>query len=105
MRVAADELGPLGIRVNSVQPGLTRTPATAGAFANDTMREAFHDQQPIRRGGEPEDIAEAVRYFAGPESSWVTGQCLTVDGGHTLRSFVDYAALIPIPDVRSAILG
>jgi hypothetical protein len=39
-----------------------------------------------------------VRYFAGPESSWVTGQLLTVDGGNTLRSFIDYRNLIPLPD-------
>jgi hypothetical protein len=50
------------------------------------------------------DIANAVRYLAGPESGWVTGQHLTVDGGHTLRAFVDYAALIPIPDQRQASL-
>jgi NAD(P)-dependent dehydrogenase (short-subunit alcohol dehydrogenase family) len=105
VRVAADELGALGIRVNSVQPGLTRTPTTAGAFANETMTAAFLDAQPIRRSGEVDDIAQAVRYFAGPESSWVTGQLLTVDGGHTLRAFVDYAQLIPIPDVRATILG
>jgi hypothetical protein len=39
-----------------------------------------------------------VRYFVGPESSWVTGQVLTVDGGCTLRSFVDNAALVSLPD-------
>jgi NAD(P)-dependent dehydrogenase (short-subunit alcohol dehydrogenase family) len=105
VRVAADELGPLSIRVNSVQPGMTRTPGTARAFANPEMMAAFLDGQPIHRSGEVDDIAEAVRYFAGPESSWVTGQLLTVDGGHTLRAFIDYATLIPIPDVREAILG
>lgn len=105
VRVAANELGPLGIRVNAVRPGLTRTPATAGAFGNPTMLEAFVAGQPIARGGEVDDIAAAVRYFAGPESSWVTGQALAVDGGHTLREFVDYAALIPVPDVRATILG
>ena len=39
------------------------------------------------------DIAGAVRFLAGPESSWVTGQCLTVDGGHTLRRFPDMEPL------------
>jgi enoyl-[acyl-carrier-protein] reductase (NADH) len=84
---------------------MTRTPATAGAFTNEAMMTAFLDAQPIRRHGEPDDIAHAVRYFAGPESSWTTGQCLTVDGGHTLRAFIDYARLIPIPDVRAVVLG
>lgn len=105
VRVAADELGQYGIRVNSVQPGMTRTPATAAAFANPEMMAAFRAQQAIDRGGEVEDIAQAVRYFSGPESSWTTGQCLTVDGGNTLRAFVDYAQLIPIPDQREVILG
>ncbi len=105
VRVAANELGPLNIRVNSVQPGMTRTPATAGAFENPEMMAAFLAEQPINRNGEVDDIAQAVRYFAGPESSWVTGQLLTVDGGNTLRSFIDYDQLIPIPDTRAAVLG
>lgn len=98
VRVAADELGRLGVRVNSVQPGLTQTAATAGMFRNPDMSAAFLAQQPLARHGEADDIAQAVRFFAGPESSWVTGQRLTVDGGNTLRSFIDYATLVPVPD-------
>ena len=105
VRVAADELGEHGIRVNSVRPGMTRTPTTAAAFKNEKMMAAFLAGQPIARSGEADDIAQAIRYLAGPESSWVTGQHLAVDGGHTLRSFVDYAQLIPMPDVRATILG
>jgi NAD(P)-dependent dehydrogenase (short-subunit alcohol dehydrogenase family) len=105
VRVAANELGEYNIRVNSVQPGMTRTPATAGAFANQPMMDAFLAQQPIDRNGEVDDIAAAVRYFAGPEASWITGQLLTVDGGNTLRAFVDYEGLIPIPDQRAVVLG
>ncbi len=98
VRVAADELGELGIRVNSVQPGLTETAATAGMFRSPEMLALFLAEQPIARHGEPDDIAQAVRYFAGPESSWVTGQLLTVDGGNTLRSFIDYRKVVPVPD-------
>jgi NAD(P)-dependent dehydrogenase (short-subunit alcohol dehydrogenase family) len=101
VRVAADELGSLRIRVNSVQPGMTRTPTTQGTFDNPEMLAAFVSGQPIGRPGEVQDIAHAVRYFAGPESDWVTGQLLTVDGGHTLRSFPDYGEFINLPDVRS----
>ena len=103
VKVAADELGPLRIRVNSVQPGMTRTPATQGTFDRPDMLAAFVSSQPIDRPGEVEDIARAVRYFAGPESSWVTGQHLTVDGGHTLRAFVDYGQFVALPDVRSVV--
>ncbi|MBX6391263.1 MAG: SDR family oxidoreductase, partial [Frankia sp.] len=87
VRVAADELGERGIRVNAVRPGLTRTASTTGMTSNEAVRAAFIANQPLPRHGEPEDIAAAVRYLAGPESSWVTGQHITVDGGHTLRSF------------------
>ncbi len=86
---AADELGERGIRVNSVRPGLTRTESTTGIFANSALFARFLEQQPLARGGEAGDIAAAIRFLAGPESSWITGQHLTVDGGHTLRAFPD----------------
>ena len=92
VRVAADELGELGVRVNSVRPGLTRTGATGPLF-EPPLFERFLAEQPLARGGEAEDIASAVRFLAGPESSWVTGQCLTVDGGHTIRKFPDLSDL------------
>jgi NAD(P)-dependent dehydrogenase (short-subunit alcohol dehydrogenase family) len=98
VRVAADELGEVGVRVNGVRPGMTRTPATQAAFANQTMMAQFLAGQAIPRHGEVSDIARAVRYLAGPESSWVTGQLLTVDGGHTLRAFIDYDSLLDLPD-------
>jgi len=98
VRVAANELGRLNIRVNSVQPGMTETGATAGAFGNAPMMQQFLDNQPLNRHGAADDQAQAVRYFAGPESAWVTGQLLTVDGGNTLRSFIDYATLFDLPD-------
>ncbi len=103
VRVAANELGALGVRVNAVRPGLTRTPTTEAAFAHERMLGAFLAAQPIGRPGEPDDIAHAVRYLVGPESSWVTGQLLTVDGGHTLRSFIDYGELLRLPDVREVV--
>jgi NAD(P)-dependent dehydrogenase (short-subunit alcohol dehydrogenase family) len=105
VKVAADELGQYGIRVNAVRPGLTRTPAVEGMFRNDAMVQSFLDQQAISRSGEIDDIAQAVRYFAGPESGWTTGQHLTVDGGNTLRAFIDYAEHIGLPDQRDVVLG
>ena len=92
-RVAADELGRSKVRVNTVRPGLTRTGATEGMFGMDETLGAFREQQPLERHGSPEDIGRAVRFLAGTESSWVTGQCLTVDGGHTLRRFPDMEPL------------
>jgi NAD(P)-dependent dehydrogenase (short-subunit alcohol dehydrogenase family) len=98
VRVAADELGEYGVRVNGVRPGLTRTAATGRLVDNADVAAMFVAQQAIGRNGLPQDIAAAVRFLAGPESSWVTGQLLTVDGGHTLRAFIDYRDIIEVPD-------
>ena len=87
VRVAADEVGGHGIRVNSVRPGLTRTGATDPMFENRPLVDAFLAEQPIRKEGDPGDIARAIRFLAGPESAWITGQAITVDGGHTIRKF------------------
>ncbi|CUU60342.1 NAD(P)-dependent dehydrogenase, short-chain alcohol dehydrogenase family [Parafrankia irregularis] len=92
VRIAADELGARRIRVNSVRPGLTRTDSTTGMFASEIVRTTFLAGQPLARHGEADDQAAAIRFLAGPESSWITGQHLAVDGGHTLRSFPDLLA-------------
>ncbi len=85
VKAAANELGPKGFRFNAVRPGLTRTPVTAGMFANQPVVDTFLTRIPLGRTGEADDIAQAVRYFAGPESSWATGQSVAVDGGNELR--------------------
>ncbi len=89
IRSAADELASAGIRLNAVRPGLTRSEATAGMFASDAVIDAFCAQIPLGRTGEAGDIAAGVRYLAGPESSWVTGQCFNIDGGQCLRRHPD----------------
>ena len=82
---AALELAPLKIRVNAVRPGLVQTEATkTGLFANEEAMAAFLAEKPLGRTGVPDDIGAAVRYLAGPESSWVTGQSLGVEGGNEL---------------------
>lgn len=85
VRNAADELGAQGIRVNSVCPGLVETELSAGLHENDAMRSDYLNCMPVARTGQPEDIAAAVRFLCGPESSWITGTTLPVDGGHHLR--------------------
>jgi NAD(P)-dependent dehydrogenase (short-subunit alcohol dehydrogenase family) len=93
VRNAADELGRYGIRVNGVRPGLVPTDLAAGLSNTDAVREDYLEQMPLGRLGTPEDIGEAVRFLAGPESSWVTGQLLGVDGGHSLRRGPDLDGL------------
>jgi NAD(P)-dependent dehydrogenase (short-subunit alcohol dehydrogenase family) len=98
VRVAADELGGAGVRVNSIRSGFTITPATERQSHNVLLMQEFLRQQPLARHGEIDDQARAVRFLAGPESSWITGQNLCVDGGHTLRAFPDYASFLSLPD-------
>jgi NAD(P)-dependent dehydrogenase (short-subunit alcohol dehydrogenase family) len=82
---AADELGPMGIRVNTVRPGLVPTDLSSGLTASEPIVNDYLQQMPVGRLGTTEDIAAAVRYLAGDESGWVTGVNLSVDGGHHLR--------------------
>jgi len=85
VRGAAVELAPLKIRVNAVRPGLVETDTTRGGlFANKAVIEQFLEEKPLRRTGVPDDIAAGVRYLLGPESSWVTGQSLGIEGGNEL---------------------
>ena len=92
MQTAADELGHLGIRVNAVRPGLTRTDSVAVArvFADEERVNEYLAGVPLGRVGVPDDIAGAIGYLAGPESSWVTGQILAIEGGNLLRSTLKF---------------
>lgn len=85
VRGAALELAHLNIRVNAVRPGLVKTDTTKdGLFKNQPVIEQFLEQKPLGRTGVPDDIAAGVRYLAGPESAWVTGQSLGIEGGNEL---------------------
>jgi NAD(P)-dependent dehydrogenase (short-subunit alcohol dehydrogenase family) len=82
VRGAAMELSPLRIRVNAVRPGLVETDTTRnGLFKNEAVMQQFLEEKPLGRTGVPDDIAAGVRYLAGPESSWVTGQSIGIEGG------------------------
>lgn len=94
IRTAADELASANIRVNAIRPGMTRTDATGQMFDAPEVIGKFIDQIPLGRGGEPADIAAGVRFLAGPESGWVTGQSFAVDGGHELRRNPDLTAMV-----------
>lgn len=75
----AASLGPRGIRVNAVHPGVTRTSMTT--IDTDLANEREAAKVPLRRIGEPDDVADAVVYLAGPLSAYVSGTSLFVDGG------------------------
>jgi NAD(P)-dependent dehydrogenase (short-subunit alcohol dehydrogenase family) len=84
-RCAADELGEFGIRVNSVLPGVVKTPMAAMLTDQDISREEYLRRMPIQRVGRPEDIGAAAGFLLSDSAGWVTGQSFAVDGGHTLR--------------------
>jgi 3alpha(or 20beta)-hydroxysteroid dehydrogenase len=76
---AALDLGPLGIRVNAILPGVIRTPMVS--YIVDEYEERLASGLPLGRIGEPMDIAGAALFLASDDSAWVSGLDLTVDGG------------------------
>ena len=82
-KAMAVELGPLGIRVNSIAPTFIDTPLTRPFFEDDSFREFVMDMIPLKRLGTLEEVAAAVVYLASPASAIVNGTSLKVDGGWT----------------------
>ena len=90
---AALELGPRGIRVNAVLPGLVDTPLTAGLTASEVLADDFRDAIVLGRPGRPDEIAAAMLFLAGPEASYITGTSLVVDGGWEITGYPDLRKL------------
>lgn len=76
----AYDFGPLGVRINCVGPGATRTAALSKVLTPE-LEQAMLRHTPLKRLGEVDDMARAVLFFASPASSWVSGQVLFVNGG------------------------
>jgi NAD(P)-dependent dehydrogenase (short-subunit alcohol dehydrogenase family) len=87
VHTAAGELGPYGIRVNAVCPGLIRTRLNAAQFASRESLAAYLSQIPLGRGGQPEEVANAVLFLASDSASYITGATLFVDGGQMASKF------------------
>jgi 3-oxoacyl-[acyl-carrier protein] reductase len=78
-RAAATELGPYGITVNVISPGAVQT-----GWLPQHIMEQIEQSYPLRRCGRPEDIANAVIFFASKQAEWITGQVLQVGGGNRM---------------------
>jgi len=82
-RSLAKELGPRGIRVNAINPGMVETEGVhAAGIAESDLRKQVEAQTPLGRIGQPQDIATAAVFFASPDSAWITGETLTIAGGY-----------------------
>ena len=79
-RNIAHDLGPMNIRVNAIAPGATRTAALQKVLTPETER-AMLAHTPLKRLGEPEDMANAALFLCSPAAGWISGQILTVSGG------------------------
>ncbi|MBI4892237.1 MAG: SDR family oxidoreductase [Acidobacteria bacterium] len=87
LHTAAGELGPYGIRVNAVCPGLIRTRLTEDQFQQPVHLKEYFRHIPLGRGGQPEEVAHAIAFLASPLASFITGATLLIDGGQMASKF------------------
>lgn len=79
----AKELGPRHIRVNAINPGMVETEGVhAAGIAESDWRKQVEEQTPLRRIGQPQDIAPAAVFLASSDSAWITGETFTISGGY-----------------------
>lgn len=84
MKFCAKELAPKKIRVNSVNPGMVNTKLIQGGTISEEQHQLDMEKYPLKRYGEPEEIAYGIIYLLSDASSWVTGHSLVIDGGLTI---------------------
>jgi NAD(P)-dependent dehydrogenase (short-subunit alcohol dehydrogenase family) len=94
MQLAADELGPSWVRVNSIRPGLIRTDLVVPITESPELSADYRQCTPLPRVGEVEDVANLAMFLLSDAASWITGQCINVDGGHILRRGPDFSAML-----------
>jgi len=80
------ELGPKGVRVNAIAPGMIETALSEYYWKDDARRAQILERQPIQRMGKSEDVAELALLLASERGSYITGQTFVVDGGFMLAA-------------------
>jgi meso-butanediol dehydrogenase/(S,S)-butanediol dehydrogenase/diacetyl reductase len=92
-RQSAIEGGPHNVRANAIAPGVINTPATAAGFCgpNTDWGRRIAEQVPLRRFGEPGEVASLALFLASEESAYISGACICIDGGKAAELYVPQA--------------
>lgn len=91
---AADEFGPSKVRFNAIRPGFIATEIMEGLPRGGEVWNSYIENTPMNDVGQPEDVGDLARFLVGPESRWITGTCINVDGGHHLRRGPNFGSFI-----------
>jgi NAD(P)-dependent dehydrogenase (short-subunit alcohol dehydrogenase family) len=94
MRNAADEYGPVHVRCNAIRPGFIATEIMEHIPRDSPVYRSYIDNTPAGDVGTGADVAALARFLIGPESRWITGQLIAVDGGHSLRRGPNFTAFV-----------
>ncbi len=92
IRNAADENGPHKVRFNAIRPGFVATEIMDMVPRDSEVYQSYIDNTPLGDVAYPEDIGYLARFLISAESRWITGQCINVDGGHSLRRGPDFSS-------------
>jgi NAD(P)-dependent dehydrogenase (short-subunit alcohol dehydrogenase family) len=90
VKVAADELGPSRVRVNSIRPGIIDNELMSAITQGGPVMDSYLAEIPLHRAGTVDEVGALARFLVGPESSYITGQNISIDGGQSLRKGADY---------------
>ncbi len=105
IRNAADEYGAVKVRFNAVRPGFIATEIMENISRDGEVYKDWVANTPMDDVGQPEDVAGLVRYLIGPDSRWVTGTAIDIDGGNSLRAGPDFTPLLEPAYGRDALLA
>lgn len=105
MRNAADEYGRKNVRFNSIRPGFISTEIMEGVPRDSAVYASYIENTPMGDVGHPEDISNLCRFLIGPESRWITGTEINVDGGHHLRRGPDFTQFAEAINGRAVLDG
>lgn len=103
IRNAADEFGPRGVRFNAIRPGFIATELMEAIPRDSGVYASYIENTPMADVGQPDDVANLARFLIGPESRWITGQTINIDGGHSLRRGPDFGEFLE-PSLGRAVM-